>query len=67
MYTSLNQYHVVLEVAPQFWLDPKGLYHIYVSNRPHAARAAFSSYQQTTTPLAVNHRDNFHPSPYRSI
>jgi multidrug efflux pump len=24
MYTSLNQYHVVMEVAPQFWQDPQG-------------------------------------------
>ena len=22
MYTPLNQYHVVMEVAPQFWQDP---------------------------------------------
>ena len=23
MYTSLNQYHVVMEAAPQFWQDPE--------------------------------------------
>ncbi|HEY7317906.1 MAG TPA: efflux RND transporter permease subunit, partial [Candidatus Binatia bacterium] len=30
MYTQLNQYHVVLEVAPQFWQNPEGLKYIYV-------------------------------------
>ena len=25
MYTSLNQYHVVLEVEPQYWQNPDGL------------------------------------------
>jgi multidrug efflux pump len=30
MFTSLNQYHVVMEVDPQFWQDPKGLNAIYI-------------------------------------
>ena len=30
MYTSLNQYHVVMEVAPQFWQGPQGLDAIYL-------------------------------------
>src|SRR6478752_6030710 len=30
MFTSLNQYHVVMEVNPQFWQNPKGLDIIYV-------------------------------------
>src|SRR4029077_15996901 len=30
MYSSLNQYHVVLEVAPQFWQGPEGLNAIYL-------------------------------------
>ena len=30
MYTALNQYHVVMEVAPQFWQNPQGLNDIYV-------------------------------------
>jgi len=25
MYTALNQYHVVMEVAPQFWQSPEAL------------------------------------------
>ena len=31
MYTSLNQYHVVMEAAPQFWQDPQFLRQVYVS------------------------------------
>ena len=30
MYTPLNQYHVVMEVAPQFWQDPASLNDIYI-------------------------------------
>jgi multidrug efflux pump len=31
IYRSLNQYHVVMTVAPQFWQDPAALEHIYIS------------------------------------
>ena len=37
MYTQLNQYHVVLEVDPQFWQSPDSLKHIYVKT-PAALR-----------------------------
>jgi multidrug efflux pump len=30
IYTQLNQYYVVLEVAPQFWQSPEGLKNIYL-------------------------------------
>ena len=30
MYTPLNQYYVVMEVAPQFWQSPAGLKDVYV-------------------------------------
>ncbi len=30
MYTTLNQYHVVMEVAPQFWQNPQGLDDVYI-------------------------------------
>jgi multidrug efflux pump len=36
MFTSLNQYHVVMEVDPQFWQSPTGL------ERLHSARPAHS-------------------------
>ncbi len=37
MFTQLNQYHVVLEVAPQFRQNPGSLKDLYV-NRPRARR-----------------------------
>src|SRR5689334_6838380 len=30
MYMQLNQYHVVMEVAPEFWQSPEGLKEIYL-------------------------------------
>ena len=30
MYEQLNQYHVVMEVEPQFWQNPDGLKYVYV-------------------------------------
>ena len=35
MYTQLNQYHVIMEVAPEFWQSPEGLKDIYL--RPAAS------------------------------
>jgi multidrug efflux pump len=41
MYTQLNQYHVVLEVQPQFQLDPSNLSSIYIqSNASSGASGA---------------------------
>jgi multidrug efflux pump len=61
MYTPLNQYHVVMEVAPQFWQNPDALKQIYVrsSTGAEVPLSAFTSYQTTTTPLAVNHQGQF--------
>src|SRR5512139_1623518 len=36
MYTQLNQYHVVMELAPRFWQSPESLQNIYVK-APHGA------------------------------
>ena len=30
MFTQLNQYHVVMEVEPQYWQSPEGLKEIYL-------------------------------------
>jgi multidrug efflux pump len=61
MYTPLNQYHVVMEVAPQFWQDPASLNDIYV--RPSMGKevplSAVTHYEPTTAPLAVNHQGQF--------
>ena len=42
MFTQLNQYHVVLEVAPQFKLTPDALKDIYVKSSTGAAGAGTS-------------------------
>src|SRR5262249_30872169 len=61
MYTQLNQYHVVLEVAPQFWQSPDTLEHIYVHspNGPQVPLSSFSHFEPTTTTLSVNHQGQF--------
>ncbi len=38
MYTSLNQYHVVMEAAPQYWQNPDTLHQIYVHFAQRQAR-----------------------------
>jgi len=58
MYTPLNQYHVVMEVAPKYWQDPDSLKTIYVrpAKGPMVPLAAFAHYQLENTSLAVNHQ-----------
>ena len=61
MYTSLNQYHVVLEVAPQYWQNPDGLKNIYVTT-PGGSQVPLSTlthYQPSTVPLVVTHQGQF--------
>jgi multidrug efflux pump len=58
MYTPLNQYHVVMEVAPAFWQNPLWLRHTYVHS-PSGGEVpldAFTSYAPVTAPLSVNHQ-----------
>jgi multidrug efflux pump len=61
MYTSLNQYHVVMEVAPQFQRDPDALKNIYVksSGGTNVPLTAVTKYQSARTSLAVNHQGQF--------
>jgi multidrug efflux pump len=58
MYTPLNQYHVVMEVAPKYWQDPDSLKTIYVRppSGPVVPLSAFAHYQLENTTLAVNHQ-----------
>jgi multidrug efflux pump len=61
IYTQLNQYYVVLEVAPQYWQSPDGLNNIYLhttSNGP-IPLATMTTATSTTTPLSVNHTGLF--------
>jgi len=62
MYTALNQYHVVLEVAPQYWQSPETLKDIYVQSPTSGDMvplSAFSTYQRDTAPLNINHQGQF--------
>ncbi len=61
MYTTLNQYHVVMEVAPQFWQNPQGLNYIYVksTNGGVVPLSAVAHFEEKIAPLAVNHQGQF--------
>ncbi|HTY19624.1 MAG TPA: multidrug efflux RND transporter permease subunit [Myxococcota bacterium] len=60
MFTQLNQYHVVLEVAPEYQKKPSQLQDIYVDAAGGPTPlATFASYQPGTTSLAVNHQGQF--------
>ncbi len=43
IYNALNQYHVVMEVAPKYWQDPEMLKQIYVSTSGGSASGAAST------------------------
>jgi multidrug efflux pump len=49
IYNPLNQYHVVMEVAPQYWQNPNSLNGIFVSTAPASA----SGSQTTNAPAGV--------------
>jgi multidrug efflux pump len=56
----LNQYYVVLEVAPQYWQSPEGLKDIYLqSSGGSIPLLTMAKGQSNTTPLAVNHTGLF--------
>ena len=61
MYTSLNQYHVVMEAAPEFWQNPQFLSQIYVDSPSgqEVPLSAFSKFAPTTAPLTVTHQGLF--------
>ena len=61
IYTQLNQYYVVLEVAPQYWQSPEGLKDIYLhtSGAGNIPLLAVAKGQANTTPLSINHTGLF--------
>jgi multidrug efflux pump len=60
IYTQLNQYYVVLEVAPQYWQSPEGLKSIYFQSSGGVIPLITMAKSQTnTTPLAINHTGLF--------
>jgi multidrug efflux pump len=61
IYTQLNQYYVVLEVAPQYWQTPDGLKNIYLNTTGSGVvpLSTVTSAQASTTPLVINHTSSF--------
>jgi multidrug efflux pump len=61
IFTQLNQYHVILEVAPEYRENPDSLKFLYVrsNNGTQVPLSTFVKYQPTTAPLALNHEGQF--------
>jgi multidrug efflux pump len=61
MYRPLNQYHVVMEVAPEFQQTTDALQNIYLRSASGAPipLAAFTHFTPSNIPLAVNHQSQF--------
>jgi multidrug efflux pump subunit AcrB len=61
IYMPLNQYHVVMEVDPQYQGQPDSLKHIYLagSDGSQVPLSAIAHYEPTNTSLAVNHQGQF--------
>ena len=61
MYTPLNQYHIIMEAAPEYWQNPLALRDIFV-RAPSGAQvplSALAHYTPATAPLAVTHQGLF--------
>ena len=61
IYNPLNQYRVVMEVAPPFWQTQDGLKNIYIqtaSGQP-IPLSALAQWTPTNTSLSVNHQSQF--------
>jgi multidrug efflux pump len=64
IYTQLNQYYVVMEVAPKYWQSPAGLKDTYLVQNSGGGPVPLDSvvkYVPSTSPLAVNHTGSFRP------
>jgi multidrug efflux pump len=61
MYTLLNQYHVVMVVAPQYWQRAETLRDIYVKSATGSLipLSAISHYESTPTSLSISHQGQF--------
>ncbi|GHD55559.1 multidrug efflux RND transporter permease subunit [Jeongeupia chitinilytica] len=61
IYSTLNQYHVVMEVAPQYAQSPQALEKLFVigPNGAQVPLSAFAHWAPAFTPLSVNHQGQF--------
>jgi multidrug efflux pump len=61
LYAGLNQYRVVMEVAPEYWQQPDTLNGVYVAGTTGALvpLSAIARFGRSSSPLAVNHQSQF--------
>jgi hydrophobe/amphiphile efflux-1 (HAE1) family protein len=61
LYERYNQHHVILEVDPQYQLDPSALGKIYVKSNPgqQVPLASVAKFTTSNTALSVNHQSQF--------
>jgi multidrug efflux pump len=61
MYTGINQYHVVMELAPEFQQSPSALNSLYVpsSTGTPVPLSTFAHYRTVLNSLSVNHQGPF--------
>ena len=61
IYSSLNQYHVVMELEPQYWQRPDALSNIYLRSSAGATvpLTAVTQFKTGTGPIQVNHQGLF--------
>jgi multidrug efflux pump len=61
MYRGQNQYHVVMEVAPQYWQSPMSLNELFVRSPQgrEVPLSAFASWSPAPAPLSVSHQGLF--------
>lgn len=61
LYKRYNQHHVVLEVAPQYQMDPSALNKLYVraTNGVQVPLASVAGFKTVNSSLSVNHQGQF--------
>ena len=61
MFKAMNQYHIIMEAAPEYWQDPAILRDIYVRSPSgqQVPLSAFAMFTPATAPLSVSHQGLF--------
>jgi multidrug efflux pump subunit AcrB len=61
IYEQYNQHHIILEVTPEYELDPASLSKIYVASiaGPQVPLASVAKFTTSNTSLSVNHQSQF--------
>jgi multidrug efflux pump len=65
LFTQLNQYHVILEVQPQFQIHPSRLSDLYIHSTSSSSSngavplSAFTSFEPSSEPILISHLGQF--------